>query len=304
MRKYRFATASLFGLAIVAAAACSSSDAGDSGDVTSGSNAEALGAANGTRNRGNRADPVQLPPSVSLAPTGTLLCGNDPCQCNNGLDDDGDGAIDGFDVECTGGIDDDEGTFATGIPGDNRDPKWQDCFFDGNSGHGDDRCRYPTECLTGELAPDDPACAITQSCIDNCMPRTPNGCDCFGCCAVQLPGGGEVHVTLGGSCSMAKIGDESACPVCTPSDSCVNECGECELCPGKTAADLPASCTPDPEPETPPDPVDPPAPTPEEPPPPPAPEPQCDGGQVACSDNADCAMGEFCSLGCCLTVIR
>ncbi|HTV23935.1 MAG TPA: hypothetical protein VMG12_34830, partial [Polyangiaceae bacterium] len=93
---------------------------------------------------------IALPQSVSMTPSGILLCGSEPCACNNGIDDDGDGTVDGFDIECTGGIDNDEGSFATGIPGDNRDPKWQDCFFDGNSGHGDDRCRYPTACLTGE----------------------------------------------------------------------------------------------------------------------------------------------------------
>src|SRR5690606_10852040 len=98
---------------------------------------------------------VALPASVTMTPSGTVLCGSAPCACNNGIDDDGDGTIDGFDIECTGAIDDDEGSFATGIPGDNRDPKWQDCFFDGNSGHGDDRCQCPTECLTGELPLDD-----------------------------------------------------------------------------------------------------------------------------------------------------
>ncbi|HYQ14706.1 MAG TPA: hypothetical protein VEQ58_03080, partial [Polyangiaceae bacterium] len=35
--------------------------------------------------------------------------------CSNGIDDDGDGLIDGFDPECTGLADDDEGSFATGI---------------------------------------------------------------------------------------------------------------------------------------------------------------------------------------------
>jgi hypothetical protein len=28
-----------------------------------------------------------------------------------------------------------------------------------------------------------------------------------------------------------------------PNDSCNNPCGRCELCPGKTIADLPADCT-------------------------------------------------------------
>src|SRR5262245_31118838 len=151
-------------------------------------------------------DPSSSTPSVSMTPTGTLLCDGSPCACNNGLDDDGDGNVDGFDAECTGGLDDDEGSFATGIPGDNRDPKWQDCFFDGNSGAGDDRCRYPTECLTGELSQADRACAVTEACRTNCQPLAPNGCDCFGCCSVQLPGGGSADVTLTDACSLETIG--------------------------------------------------------------------------------------------------
>ena len=61
-------------------------------------------------------------------------------QCSNCKDDDGDGLIDGFDPECTGPFDNDEGSFATGIPGDNKDAINQDCFFDGNSGAGNDGC--------------------------------------------------------------------------------------------------------------------------------------------------------------------
>src|ERR1051326_4622872 len=48
-------------------------------------------------------------------------------QCSNWIDDDHDGLIDGFDPECTGPADNDEATFATGIPGDNKAPVEQDC---------------------------------------------------------------------------------------------------------------------------------------------------------------------------------
>lgn len=316
MHMFRIISPSLIVLTLLAGGACSSSDPSFH-DVNPVLGSESLRMGQGQSANGSDAgapgdaDPatsttMPLPPSVTLAATGTLLCGSAPCQCNNGIDDDGDGTADGFDVECTGAIDDDEGTFATGIPGDNRDPKWQDCFFDGNSGAGDDRCRYPTECLTGELPQDDAACLVSQTCRNNCLPRTPNGCDCFGCCAVQLPGGGETHVTLGSSCSMEKIGDADACPPCAPSDSCANECGECELCPGKTLADLPASCAPNPVPPVG-DPVDPtpsdPTPSDPVPDPDPAVTPACDGG-TPCAAQQDCDMGEFCSLGCCLAVIR
>jgi hypothetical protein len=150
---------------------------------------------------------------------GLVLCGNAPCECNNGVDDDGDGNADGADIECTGALDDEEKSFGTGIPGDNKDPKWQDCFFDGNSGHGDDRCRYPTTCLTGELSQDDPACAITQACLDECFPSTPAGCDCFGCCTVPF-GEGSVNIRLTDTCTADTLGDADACPVCTPSVEC------------------------------------------------------------------------------------
>jgi hypothetical protein len=278
----------LFGL--ILGLACSE-EPGAPTDLDAASAAIAARAANARADRGTRQNPtdpvligdagagsgpIVLPPSVSLAPTGTLFCGNAPCECNNGVDDDGDGTADGFDVECTGGIDDDESSFATGIPGDNRDPKWQDCFFDGNSGAGDDRCRYPTECLTGELSPDHEACSVTQACRDNCQPRTPKGCDCFGCCAIDLPGGSQVNVLLQDSCSLEKIGDEQACPSCTPSTEC---------------AAPPADPEPDPSDPTPPaadagPPSDP-----------------C-GTRTACDEAGGCTVGEFCSVGCCLTVIE
>jgi hypothetical protein len=217
---------------------------------------------------------ISLPQTVTMTAAGTVLCGDTPCQCNNGVDDDGDGTVDGFDIECTGAIDNDERTFATGIPGDNRDPKWQDCFFDGNSGHGDDGCRYPTECLTGELSLDDEACSVTQACRDNCQPRTPKGCDCFGCCAVPLPGGGEANVLLTDTCSAEKVGDAEACPVCVPST-------ECEPAPPTDPGD---PTTPD---AGPPDPVD----------------PECNG-RTQCDEEGGCPVGDFCSQGCCLVIIE
>jgi hypothetical protein len=311
MRKYQFATLGLCALGLALFAACESDDM-KFDDVDAASNEAALGQGaqrkfpSGTPGSSADAggDSSSLPPSVSMTPAGTLLCGNHACACNNGIDDDGDGKTDGFDGECTGAIDDDESSFATGIPGDNRDPKWQDCFFDGNSGHGDDGCRYPTGCLTGELSLDDKACAVTETCRNNCQPRTPNGCDCFGCCSVQLPGGGSIDVMLKDSCSLEKIGDEEACPVCVKSTACGNECGECELCPGKTEADLPEHCNSDPPLSDPPvsDPpaTDPPA---SDPPATDPPATTCEGG-TACDPDHPCTdMTEFCSMGCCLKVI-
>ena len=67
-------------------------------------------------------------------------------QCSDGIDNDGDGKIDYADPECVGPLDNDESSFATGIPGDNMDACKQDCFFDGNSGMGDDHCLWQLQC--------------------------------------------------------------------------------------------------------------------------------------------------------------
>jgi len=238
-------------------------------------------------------------------PEELMLCDGEACQCANGIDDDGDGEIDGFDLECTGANDDDEGTFATGIPGDNSDPKWQDCFFDGDSGSGNDRCRYHTGCMTGDKEETDPDCQVSQECIEYCLERTPNGCDCFGCCTITLDSGDTISVLITEDCDEESL-DE--CIECVPTTDCINECGECELCPGKTIEDLPDHCwdiieQPDGGtttleggtvpgsdagdggsndrdiPYT------------------------CDDDQKVCTSHGDCDIGDYCWQGCCLPVL-
>lgn len=225
--------------------------------------------------------------------------------CDNGIDDDGDGLVDGLDPECTGPFDNDEGSFATGIPGDNRDPKWQDCFFDGNSGAGDDGCRYHTDCLYGLREPDDPSCALAEACVEYCRPLTPNGCDCFGCCTIQREDGTTVDVFEAATCSLATLDDTDACPRCTKSTACANDCGECELCPGKT--ELPEHCGSNPgtggaggasgvggSPGSGGAASD-----------PPPPSHTCDGGEQVCGPGLpECEdANAYCSLGCCIGVV-
>ncbi len=227
-------------------------------------------------------------PTTPINDAGMADCGGVPCACSDGLDNDGDGLIDGQDPECTGAFDNDEATFATGIPGDNRDPKWQDCFFDGNSGAGDDKCRYHTECLTGERPPTDPTCQVSARCFEFCRPLTPNGCDCFGCCEVFDGIGRRHQVIIGGTCSVDKLGTP-ACVECTRNTECVNTCGRCELCLGRQLSDLPADCFPSggdagtdgggPG------------------------LPACDDGEVQCRSGLDCPSNSFCQLGCCLRVV-
>src|SRR3954465_9676020 len=120
-------------------------------------------------------------------------------QCSDGIDNDGDGKTDYNDPECVGPLDNDESSYATGIPGDNVDACKQDCFFDGNSGMGDDGCNWQLKCDPKSANNRCPyemnyamsatnECSISGSqsmkCLDNCRKYVPNGCDCFGCCAV------------------------------------------------------------------------------------------------------------------------
>jgi len=215
-------------------------------------------------------------------PDNPLDCGGTVYACGNGEDDDGDGLIDLLDPECTGPCDDDEGSFATGIPGDNMDCK-QDCFFDGNSGQGDDGCIWNLRCdpenpgaeigceySGGNNCENESQASWDEECIDFCLPFVPPGCDCFGCCTVSTPEG-DVNVFLNsdedGECALDNL---EACQSCTINDDCGNPCdGECELCFGQD--ELPPGCD----------------------------EAECKFGD-ACEVVADCPNDWYCLQGCCL----
>jgi hypothetical protein len=190
-----------------------------------------------------------------------------PTQCSDCIDNDNDGYVDSFDLECTGLLDNDESSFATGIPGDNIDPVQQDCFFDGNSGAGNDGCNIHVCCLLGAMTPADcPIGAnkynpndcpppigtgtISQMCKDVCGKLTPPGCDCFGCCTLCDPVTNvcrdiATNPNTSPGCDLAHILDPNICKSCTKITDCGNTtCGgtSCILCPGQDPSDLPASC--------------------------------------------------------------
>jgi hypothetical protein len=304
VRSFVIGSALAWGLIASACSSGSKSNAGgtggggDSGSGASSSGGSSKGGSSngGTSNGGSSGSTNGGTSGTAGSTAGTSgadWCGDGGCICSNGEDDDGDGFIDGFDPECTGPLDNDEGSFSTGIPGDNRDPKWQDCFYDGNSGAGDDGCRYSTDCLYGTLEQDDPDCVQSQECIDFCRRLVPNGCDCFGCCTVRDTNGDELDISIGASCSLDNLDDEDACPRCEKATDCNNDCGECELCLGKTLEDLPPSCNMVPDGgtydggtydggtgNT------------------------CDNGEIVCSTDMPCPGELYCSFGCCIEVVH
>lgn len=228
--------------------------------------------------------------------------GNSP-QCANCKDDDGDGLVDWLDPECAGPLDNDEATFGTGIPGDNVDACKQDCFFDGNSGAGDDKCEWNLKCDPKNTSPAsvcqyDPNyknCPKTQAdqCVKFCAKLTPNGCDCFGCCTITKPDGTTKDVMLSSTCSIASVDDPTKCAACTKNTACGNDCGPCELCLGKTTID--PSCNPAPTDagsgtDAGGDPL---------------------GGQTcsiegaqACNAQVPCPNGTYCVTGCCIQIVN
>lgn len=219
-------------------------------------------------------------PSTTGNPGGALDCDGAVYQCGDGLDNDRDGSTDLFDPECTGPCDDDESSFQTGLPGDNMDCK-QDCFFDGNSGQGDDGCIWDLRCdpenpgaligceYTGGNNCDNQPPNQDAECIMFCEQYVPPGCDCFGCCEVQTADG-PIHIFLnsGPDCSLDNL---DACESCTYQ---IDDCGVpcvpelCQLCFGDD--ELPPGCD----------------------------QPECVVGDP-CVDTSECATDFYCLLGCC-----
>ena len=245
-----------------------------------------------------------------------VMCQSHLYECGNGLDDDGDGLADDRDPDCLGPCDNNEAGFYLNIPGGDSAPCRLDCYFDQDEGSGNDGCNWDHRC--DPLEPDEnPACMYSDPppasarcpevqrdmCETVCAPLVPNGCDCFGCC--NLPAGGDRWVFIGSvdpdgtpSCSLDRMSDDEACHPCTPVANCLNPCGPCELCLGRTS--LPPECLPPaPDAGVPADA----GPTPDggfpdagTPPP-----PTCDDGRQACGVPGlpTCPAGAFCLTGCC-----
>jgi hypothetical protein len=219
------------------------------------------------------------------------VCRVTDCQshnyaCGDCIDNDEDGLVDARDPDCLGPCHNSETGFNLGIPGANSAPCKQDCYFDQDTGSGNDECYWnhkcdsleplePNPCNYSKPYPSD-TCADWQAeqsqvCLDFCNPLTPNGCDCFGCCEL-----GGVYRFIGSpGCNLS---DLDSCSPCTKVDSCLNTCGKCELCLGKTT--LPAECGTTGTDE----------------------DKRCEDGVQPCGLPGDdaCAADTYCITGCCI----
>jgi hypothetical protein len=215
--------------------------------------------------------------SSTTEPAGANACTGKLYACGDGLDNDGDGAIDNADFECISPCDDDEGSFQTDLPGMAEDCR-NDCFWDSDSGAGQDKCRYDLQCDAQDpggqimcgFAEVCPAETPAQ-CIDYCVPLIPNGCDCFGCCHIATPDGvQDYYLDSSDACA---LDDLEACNHCTFQEQCANPCEGCEVCFGESAP--PPNCDPDDG-------------------------GQCDEGVQPCTMGGDeCPADHFCQTGCC-----
>jgi len=250
---------------------------------------------------------------------GTGVCRPATCAgkqylCGDCLDNDADGKIDSQDPDCLGPCHNAENTFALGIPGGGHGNCGSiECYYDSDTGRGNDGCTYDLRCdpkvpdpTCNPPAPGSANCSGAQpaTCGSVCGPLTPNGCDCFGCCSVTLPGGGTRDIFLGSEaanqaagisappCTLANAGNTTACRSCTPNPTCFKGCGTCQLCLGKT--ELPPECTPS-------------APT-DGGAPPTLPDGgtivRCPGGEQACGLPTDpaCPANAYCITGCCIVI--
>ncbi|HET9954784.1 MAG TPA: hypothetical protein VFQ61_09780 [Polyangiaceae bacterium] len=229
-------------------------------------------------------------------------CSGKSYACGNCEDDDEDGLIDALDPECLGPCDDTEQSISSGPHTETNGQCRSDCYFDRNAGAGGDRCEWSQRCDPLSVAPGyppsgDPGCAYdaaasiqgqsctalqtaqSETCLNNCLPLTPNGCDCFGCC--ELPARSNNWVFVGSAsggvetCNVDKARDPAACHPCTPVRACLNPCERCEACVGGARPAL--NCTP---------------------------EAACEEGQTPCGFEQGCSGAYYCITGCCIAVPR
>lgn len=230
-------------------------------------------------------------------PCEPVLCAGKLRDCGDCADNDRDGLVDARDPECLGWCDDSEKSFSASVhEASNRNCN-RDCYFDQNGGPGNDMCFWNRSCDEAAapavgcpfdrdvtISGTDSSCnelERTQDpiCLNTCLPLTPNGCDCFGCC--ELPAGSGSYVLIGSisdsedGCTRDTLTDPTRCSPCKPVPSCFNACEECELCVGKVT--MPDQCNA---------------------------AQNCAPGDPPCgrAGQPSCEPGRYCVTGCCVRI--
>jgi hypothetical protein len=269
----------LFGVLFVMTGCPKTSGGGDGGNGDGGNGDGGNGDASANVD-GSTADGTFVIPDggvVTFPDGGTCIirtCQGKVYQCGDCIDNDNDGRTDDQDRECLGSCQNNESGFSGDIPGQNNAPCRSDCYFDQDTGPGNDSCEWDHRCDPHEVAPDfypeqgcnyNPdysfgggvTCQTRQQsqpavCATVCGPLTPNGCDCFGCCTIPPSTSTTEGVFLNSknsagvpTCDLASAADPTKCHPCQIVQSCFKTCGRCQLCVGKP--DVPADCyeTPD-----------------------------------------------------------
>lgn len=218
-------------------------------------------------------------------PCQPATCMGQQLTCGNCIDDDADGLTDAQDPECLGACDDTEDRLNFGYVGEGSGNCLIDCYYDRDSGQGNDGCRWDRQCWDTQGAdpscPFDPLrvgsnqCPFNQNavCQSACFDLRPNGCDSLGCC--EFPGFGGIfvgsHDAAGTpTCTLQNLADPNACWRCQQQPNDTNLCESCEVCVGRP---LPGSCS----------------------------QQDCPAGRQLCGQpgQASCLPGEWCVTGCC-----
>jgi hypothetical protein len=177
--------------------------------------------------------PLVLALCVALSIAGPLRAADFP-ECSDGLDNNVNSLIDLVDPYCKSADDDDESTFGSGIPGADENPlSHLDCWYDSDSGTGNDDCDRHACCGIGSACPadldpelfDSEACSNSQSCVDFCQPLAGVDCDCFGCCSLCVPGSATcrtvyLNPAVSPTCTLDSLTDAASCRPCQIDPTC------------------------------------------------------------------------------------